>query len=187
MVFFTPVDGNHTDARPANSLSDTDITNVEHAYRHLETEDRQETSRFVYRDRKTANESVLVGGNVQYVRMRNETFRVNVTRQSVELEIYQYALTRVAANETAAVELLVHDATEELSDEQTRPIAEAVETGEFRTRGSIFETAWQPLEPIAELCDVEPQDFVNRDRTACYVRFEGEIYRLVFDGRYSFD
>ena len=183
VVTFTPSDESDRTGEPVLSLPDVDSDKVAHAHRQIQNEDRQTEPRFVYRDRAAANESVLVTGTVQYVRIQNVTLRVNVTRENVSLETYQYSMTQVAANETAAVELLVHHPTEELSEEELRPIAEAVETGEFRSSGRTHESAWQPLAPVAKLCGIEPKDFVNQVGTAdCYVGFEGDIYRLSFDG-----
>lgn len=142
----------------------------------------------VYRTVPDDADSVFVPEQeVRFVSRENRTFRVRVERRNVTLDADRYELERVAANESAFVDLLVRDASGAWSGDAPPAFERAVENGTYVSRADTFEEAWRPMEPVAELCGVDADAFATGEGTAtCYVRYDGEYYRLGFDGYDTF-
>jgi len=170
----------------AGSLPQVDYGPVVEAYRRTSHGESDEAIRHVYGDPADANASTLVSGNVSHVRIDNAIFRVRVTQEAVELDGYRYTADQVADTDSAFVEQVVHDAAKTLSDSEREPLAAAVKRGPFTpTTATNDSRPWEAVEPIATLCGLEEDDVMGSlSGQRCYVRFEGQVYRLTLAGPY---
>ena len=186
VVTFRSTPAHNGDARTAESLPQVDYGPVVEAYRRTSHGESDEAIRHVYRDPADANASVLVSGTVSHVEIDNATFQVRVARETVELDGYRYTAEEVASNESAFVEQVVHDADAALSDSERDPLAAAVERGPFTpTTATNDSQPWETIEPIATLCGLGEDDVMGSlSGRRCYVRFEGQVYRLTLAGPY---
>lgn len=107
-------------------------------------------------------------------------------REAVELDGYRYTAERVASNESAFVEQVVHDADAALSESEREPLAAAVARGPFTpTTATNDSQPWETVEPIATLRGLQEDEVMGSPPgRRCYVRFEGQVYRLTLAGRY---
>lgn len=121
--------------------------------------------------------------DVRYVTRNNETFRVRVRNESVELDTTDYRLEPVAPNESAFVDALVVDVSG-LNESAAEPLDRAVANGTYTSRAGAFDDAARPVRPLLRALDAgEPQAFTYEQRTVVrYVSYEGSHYRVTVSG-----
>ncbi|WP_255150881.1 hypothetical protein [Halorarius halobius] len=141
-------------------------------------------ARYVYETVPDPDESVFAPTQeVRYVTRNNETFRVRVRNESVELDTTTYRLERVAANESAFVDELVVT-VDGLNESAADPLERAIANGTYTSRAGRFEDAARPVRPLLRALEVgEPQAFMyERTEAVRYVRYEGSYYRVTVTG-----
>lgn len=139
---------------------------------------------YVYELPWTAEESDIVGGEVEYVRLRNVTFRATVTEREVTTEATRYTADPVASSEPALRRAVVRNLS--LSGESADLLGTAIEDG------SVTVTSRDRDEPRAEALDrvlsaagmPEKSDVLwSTEEATAIVRYEGSYYRLRITGR----
>jgi hypothetical protein len=139
---------------------------------------------YVYELPWTAEESDIVGGEVEYVRLRNVTFRATVTEREVTTEATRYTADPVASSEPALRRAVVRNLS--LSGESADLLGTAIEDG------SVTVTSRDRDEPRAEALDrvlsaagmPETSEMLwSTEEATAIVRYEGSYYRLRLTGR----
>lgn len=185
VVQFRPVSADGGTGRTLDSLPRADHTAVKYAAHIAASDDRPDDAEsppweYVYRKQSDIDQSELVTGDVDRVTVRNRTFRVAVTERTVALDTKRVTANRVAGNESAFLDAVIRDPTA-LSLNRSAPLWDAVDAGEYSSRGGSYADAWRPIDPLASLCDVDRSAIQEGGASAvCYVRYEGMIHRLEF-------
>ena len=184
---------NDTDgtAVAAESLPDPDRKAVALAYRAHRIRQREGCANrscppmeYVYELPRAAEASAIVGGEVEYVRFRNVTFRTTVRERNVTTQVSRYTAEPVAANESALRRLVVRDLS--LSGEAAALLETAVEDGSVTvTSRDRDEARAAALDRVLSAAGMPERSEVlwRTEAATAIVRYEGSYYRLRLTGR----
>jgi hypothetical protein len=174
------------DAVAVRNLSGTDREIAGLAIRFAQSREERNGSLSNPRYRVTvhrhASESTIVAGDVEYVRLGDRTYRLDVPRQEVTETVYEYRAERVG--DVAAVrERVVRPVPENLTAAE-RDLLESVLDGENHTVDLTAEAETpRTVTTLARKLGLpEPRETVYGPVAVVYVRYEGSFYRLRLSG-----
>lgn len=139
---------------------------------------------YVYDLPRETDESAVVGGDIEYVRFRNVTFRVTVAEREVTTEATRYTADPVARSESAFRRAVVRNVS--LSGDAADLLGTVIDNGSVTvTSRDRDEARAEALERVLAAVGISGSSGVlwSTEEATAIARYEGSYYRFRLTGR----